>query len=82
MPNPSPSPLLRNSATAFTKNVLLDEKIGGTVHMALGAGYPDSGSQNRSGIHWDLICNLRQGGQVDVDGEPFLRDGRYVVASA
>ena len=68
--------------TRFTKNVLLDEKIGGTVHVALGAGYPDSGSRNRSGIHWDLICDLRQGGQVDVDGEPFLRDGRYVVASA
>jgi aminopeptidase len=67
------------SITRFTKNVLLDEKIGGTVHMALGAGYPDSGSQNRSGIHWDLICDIRQGGRVDVDGQPFLRDGRYLI---
>jgi aminopeptidase len=65
--------------TRFTKNILFDEKIGGTVHMALGAGYPESGSVNESAIHWDLICDLRQGGLVEVDGEPFLRDGRYLV---
>lgn len=65
--------------TRFTKNILFDEKIGGTVHMALGAGYPESGSVNQSAIHWDLICDLRQGGSVDVDGQPFLRDGRYLV---
>jgi aminopeptidase len=65
--------------TRFTRNILLDEKIGGTVHMALGAGYPDSGSVNRSAIHWDLICDLRHGGTVTVDGEVFLRDGRLVV---
>jgi aminopeptidase len=63
----------------FTRQILLDEKIGGTVHMALGAGYPDSGSQNRSAIHWDMICDLRQGGRVDVDGIPFLVDGKFVV---
>jgi aminopeptidase len=65
--------------TRFTKNILFDEKIGGTVHMAIGSGYPESGSRNQSAIHWDLICDLRDGGGVDVDGEPFLRDGRYVV---
>jgi aminopeptidase len=65
--------------TRFTRNILFDEKIGGTVHMALGAGYPDSGSQNQSAIHWDMICDLRQGGGVTVDGVPFMRDGRYVV---
>jgi aminopeptidase len=65
--------------TRFTKNILFDEKIGGTVHMALGAGYPETGSTNESAIHWDLICDLRDGGSVDVDGEPFLRDGRYLV---
>ena len=65
--------------TRFTKNILFDEKIGGTVHMALGAGYPETGSSNDSAIHWDLICDLRDGGSVDVDGEPFLRDGRYLV---
>lgn len=63
----------------FTRNILFDEKIGGTIHMALGAGYPDSGSRNQSAIHWDLICDLRQGGQVTVDGEVFLKDGEYVV---
>jgi aminopeptidase len=65
--------------TRFTRQILLDEKIGGTVHMALGAGYPDSGSQNRSAIHWDMICDLRHGGRVEVDGLPFLVDGTFVV---
>jgi aminopeptidase len=63
----------------FSKNILFDEKIGGTVHMAIGAGYPDTGSKNQSAVHWDMICDLRQGGQVDVDGQPFLRDGKFVV---
>ena len=65
--------------TRFTKNILFDEKIGGTVHMALGAGYPETESTNESAIHWDLICDMREGGSVQVDGEPFLVDGRYVV---
>ena len=65
--------------TRFTKNILLDEKIGGTVHMAVGAGYPDSGSLNRSAVHWDMICDLRGEGVVTVDGTPFLRGGRYLV---
>jgi aminopeptidase len=64
--------------TRFTRNILLDEKIGGTVHVALGAGYPDSGSTNRSAIHWDMICDLRQGGRVTVDGVPFLESGRFL----
>ncbi len=63
----------------FTKNILFDEKIGGTVHMAVGAGYPDTGSSNKSAVHWDMICDLRQGGQVDVDGQPFMRDGKFLV---
>lgn len=65
--------------TQFSKNILFDEKIGGTVHMAVGAGYPLTGSTNRSAVHWDMICDLRQGGAIDVDGQPFLRDGRIVV---
>jgi aminopeptidase len=65
--------------TRFCKNILLDEKIGGTVHLAVGAGYPDTGSTNRSAIHWDMICDVRQGGRVEVDGEPFLVDGQFVV---
>ncbi len=47
--------------------------------MALGAGYPETGNTNKSAIHWDLICDLRQGGRVDADGRPFLVDGKYVV---
>jgi aminopeptidase len=45
----------------FTKNILFDEKIGGSFHMALGAGYPETGSQNESAIHWDMICDMRNG---------------------
>lgn len=50
----------------FTKNTLFDEKIGGTIHLALGKGYPESGSKNTSAIHWDMVCDLRQGGEVRV----------------
>jgi aminopeptidase len=67
--------------TRFTKRILLDEKIGGTVHMALGNGYPDCGSTNESAIHWDLISDIRQGGRVTVDGEDFLVNGRYLLWS-
>jgi aminopeptidase len=63
----------------FTKNILFDEKIGGTVHMALGLGYPETGSKNRSAIHWDMICDLRQGGEVWVDGELFVKDGKFLI---
>ena len=63
----------------FTKNILFDEKIGGTVHMALGTGYPETGSENRSAIHWDMICDLRQGGEVWVDGELFAKDGKFQI---
>ena len=63
----------------FTKNPLFDEKIGGTVHMAVGAGYPETGSQNKSAIHWDMICDLRQGGEVWVDDELFVKDGKFQI---
>ncbi len=63
----------------FTKNILFDEKIGGTVHMAVGSGAPETGSQNRSAIHWDMICDLRQGGQVWVDGMLFAKDGEFLI---
>jgi aminopeptidase len=58
--------------------ILLDEKIGGTFHLALGAGYPETGSSNRSAEHWDLIADLRDGGEILLDGEPLQRDGRFV----
>jgi aminopeptidase len=50
--------------------ILLDEKIGGTVHLALGRSYPETGGVNESAIHWDLVCDLRQGGRLTADGEP------------
>jgi aminopeptidase len=61
------------------KNILFDEKIGGSVHMALGAGYPDTGSKNESALHWDMICDLRDGGEVWVDGQLFNKNGQFVV---
>lgn len=63
----------------FIKNILFDEKIGGTVHLAVGSGYPETGSVNQSAIHWDMICDLRQGGEVTVDGELCMKDGKYVL---
>jgi aminopeptidase len=62
-----------------TRDVLLDEKIGGTVHMAVGASYPDSGGVNQSAVHTDMVCDLRQGGRIEVDGELFQEDGRFKV---
>ena len=63
----------------FTGSILFDEKIGGTVHMALGQGYPHTGSVNKSSIHWDMICDMRDGGEIWVDGELFYRNGEFVV---
>ncbi|MGD9712107.1 MAG: aminopeptidase [Thermomicrobiales bacterium] len=63
----------------FTRQMLFDEKIGGTIHLALGETYLETGGKNSSAIHWDMLCDLRKGGRVDVDGEPFLVDGEYVV---
>ena len=64
--------------TEYSKNTLFDEKIGGTFHMAVGSGYPETGNQNESGLHWDMVCDLRSGGTVTVDGEVISRDGRFV----
>jgi aminopeptidase len=63
----------------FTGNILFDEKIGGTVHMAIGMGYPETGSTNRSAVHWDMICDMRQESEITVDGELFYKDGAFVV---
>jgi aminopeptidase len=63
----------------FVKNLLFDEKIGGTIHMAMGAGYPESGSLNHSAIHWDMICDLRQGSEIRVDGELFAKNGKILL---
>ena len=63
----------------FTRNTLFDEKIGGTIHLALGASYPATGGRNQSALHWDMVCDLRDGGEVYVDGELFMKDGRHLV---
>lgn len=63
----------------FTKSILFDEKIGGTFHMAVGAGYPETGSVNKSAIHWDFICDLRQNSEITVDGELLYKDGQFVI---
>jgi aminopeptidase len=65
--------------TRFTRQILFDEKINGSFHMALGAGYPESGSKNESAIHWDMICDLRDGGEIRVDDELMYKDGKFVI---
>lgn len=62
----------------FTGNILFDEKIGGTIHMALGAGYPETGSKNTSAIHWDMICDMRQDSEIQVDGQIVYQDGNFI----
>jgi aminopeptidase len=62
-----------------TKEILLDEKIGGTVHMAVGMSYPETGGTNSSAVHWDMVCDLREGGTLLVDGTELQRDGRFLV---
>jgi aminopeptidase len=65
--------------TQATGNTGFDEKIGGTFHTALGAAFPELGGQNRSAVHWDLVCDLRQGGSLEADGAPLVQDGRLLV---
>jgi aminopeptidase len=62
-----------------TKEILLDEKIGGTIHMAIGMSYPETGGVNDSAVHWDMVCDLRQGGSIVVDGQEIQKDGQFVV---
>jgi aminopeptidase len=64
--------------TRFTRNILFDEKIGGSFHMALGAGYPETGSHNTSVIHWDMICDMRQEAEICVDGQAIYRNGQFI----
>lgn len=62
----------------FTHNILFDEKIGGTFHAALGMGYPETGNSNQSALHWDMICDLREGGAITVDGQIISKDGKFL----
>jgi aminopeptidase len=62
----------------FTKAMLFDEKIGGTMHMALGAAYAEAGGKNNSGLHWDMLCDLHKA-TVTADGEVFYQNGRFTI---
>lgn len=63
----------------FTKNILFDEKIGGTIHLAVGAASPESGGGNESAIHWDMICDMQTDGQVFADGELIYENGKFLI---
>jgi aminopeptidase len=63
----------------FTRSILFDEKIGGTLHMAVGAGYPETGSVNQSSVHWDFICDMRTDSEILVDGELFYKNGEFQI---
>jgi aminopeptidase len=69
---------LNYGITRATKNILFDEKIGGTIHLAVGAGYPETGSLNRSAIHWDMIKDMKQG-RVTADGKLVYEGGKFTV---
>jgi aminopeptidase len=69
---------LNDAVQEFTGHTLFDEKIGGTVHLALGKSYPESGGLNQSALHWDLVCDLRADSEVYGDGELVYRDGAFL----
>jgi aminopeptidase len=71
---------MNDAVQEFTGHTLYDEKIGGTIHLALGMSYPESGGVNQSALHWDLVCDLRSGSEVYADGELVYRDGAFLPA--
>ncbi|MFQ5621596.1 MAG: aminopeptidase [Candidatus Nanoarchaeia archaeon] len=65
--------------TRFTKNMLFDEKMGGTIHIALGASYPEHGGLNKSAIHWDILKDMKKDGEIYVDGKLFYKNGKFLI---
>jgi aminopeptidase len=63
----------------YTKNTLFDEKIGGTIHVAIGLGFPETGSKNKSSLHWDMVCDLRKHGEVYADNELIYKNGNFII---
>lgn len=63
----------------FSKDILFDEKIGGTVHLAVGRSYEEAGGKNISAVHWDMIKDLRQGGALYLDGKAIQKNGRFLI---
>ncbi|MFN5869936.1 MAG: aminopeptidase, partial [Akkermansiaceae bacterium] len=62
-----------------TGQILFDEKMGGSFHLAFGSGYPETGNCNKSALHWDLIASLGEGSKVTLNGKPFCIDGQFVT---
>ncbi len=62
----------------FSKNMLFDEKIGGTIHFAVGAGFPECGGKNESGLHWDMLCDMTES-EITLDGDLFYKNGKTVI---
>ncbi|MFC1962986.1 aminopeptidase [Chloroflexota bacterium] len=68
-----------DNISRFTKNMLFDEKMGGTVHLAIGPGFPPSGSKNVSGIHWDMLKDMRENGEIYADGILVYQNGAFLI---
>jgi len=68
---------LNEGIKQFTKNILFDEKLGGTIHMAAGAAYPETGGKNKSGLHWDFIKGMKEG-KVYADGVLIYKNGKFI----
>jgi aminopeptidase len=62
----------------FSKNMLFDEKIGGTVHMAIGQSYLQCGGKNESAVHWDMIADMTKSGKIFADGKIIYRNGQFL----
>lgn len=67
-----------NGINYFTKDILFDEKMGGTIHIAMGASYPETGGVNDSAIHWDMICNMKEG-TVTANGQLIYQKGTFII---
>jgi len=63
----------------FTRHMLFDEKIGGTVHLAIGRSIPESLGKNQSAIHWDMLCDMKKGGEIYADGKLIYKDGKFLI---
>ncbi len=63
----------------FSRNMLFDEKIGGTIHLAIGRSYPETGGENVSSIHWDMLCDMKKGGEIFADGKMIYQNGEFLI---
>jgi aminopeptidase len=63
----------------FSRNILFDEKIGGTCHLAVGNSIPEAGGKNKSALHWDMVCDLKKGSEITADGKVIYRNGKFTI---